>query len=54
MAAMYGVYHGPVGLKRIAADVHDATRVLARGTYVRYTHKCKAVWLCGLNETYLT
>jgi glycine dehydrogenase len=30
MAAMYGVYHGPAGLKRIAAQVHGLARELAR------------------------
>ena len=28
MSAMYAVYHGPVGLRRIAAKVHAETRVL--------------------------
>jgi glycine dehydrogenase len=31
MAAMYAVYHGPGGLKRIAEYVHKLTRVLAEG-----------------------
>ncbi len=31
MATMYAVYHGPEGLRRIAARVHAATRVLERG-----------------------
>ena len=31
MAGMYGVYHGPRGLKRIAQRVHGATVLLARG-----------------------
>ncbi|RMH54554.1 MAG: glycine dehydrogenase (aminomethyl-transferring) [Bacteroidetes bacterium] len=31
MAAMYAVYHGPDGLRRIATHVHDATKVLAEG-----------------------
>jgi glycine dehydrogenase len=31
MAGMYAVYHGPVGLKRIATRVHDLTRTLAEG-----------------------
>jgi glycine dehydrogenase len=30
MAAMYGVYHGPAGLRRIAQRVHVAAGVLAR------------------------
>src|SRR4030095_7301634 len=30
MAAMYGVYHGPDGLKSIAERVHELTRVLER------------------------
>ncbi|MEM9459632.1 MAG: aminomethyl-transferring glycine dehydrogenase [Myxococcota bacterium] len=30
MASMYGVYHGPQGLRRIAQRVHVAARVLAR------------------------
>lgn len=29
MAAMYAVYHGPVGLRKIAGKVHSLTRVLA-------------------------
>jgi glycine dehydrogenase len=31
MAGMYGVYHGPEGLRRIAGRVHGMTRVLAAG-----------------------
>ena len=31
MASMYGVYHGPDGLKTIAGRVHGATRSLAAG-----------------------
>ncbi len=31
MAGMYAVYHGPEGLKRIAARIHDLTKVLAAG-----------------------
>jgi glycine cleavage system P protein (glycine dehydrogenase) len=31
MASMYAVYHGPEGLKRIAARVHRLTAVLAQG-----------------------
>ena len=31
MAGMYGVYHGPEGLKAIAGRVHGLTKVLARG-----------------------
>lgn len=31
MSAMFAVYHGPVGLKRIAAHVHSAALLLARG-----------------------
>ncbi|KAG7166820.1 Glycine dehydrogenase (decarboxylating)-like [Homarus americanus] len=31
MSAMYGVYHGPEGLKNIANRIHNATVVLARG-----------------------
>ncbi len=31
MAGMYGVYHGPEGLKAIAQRVHDLTRTLAAG-----------------------
>jgi glycine dehydrogenase len=30
MAAMYGVYHGPDGLKAIAGRVHELTRILER------------------------
>ncbi|HKC56086.1 MAG TPA: hypothetical protein VKC35_08160, partial [Vicinamibacterales bacterium] len=30
MAAMYGVYHGPEGLKAIAGRVHELTRILDR------------------------
>ena len=30
MAAMYGVYHGPEGLKAIAGRVHELTRILER------------------------
>ncbi|CAG8696799.1 4219_t:CDS:2, partial [Acaulospora morrowiae] len=29
MAAMYGVYHGPEGVKAIAGRVHDLTKILA-------------------------
>jgi len=31
MASMYGVYHGPAGIRRIAGRVHELTRVLAAG-----------------------
>ena len=31
MAGMYGVYHGPDGLKRIATRIHNMTKVLAKG-----------------------
>ncbi len=31
MAAMYAVYHGPGGIRRIAERVHEFTRILARG-----------------------
>ncbi len=31
MAAAYGVYHGPNGLRRIAGRVHGLTRLLAQG-----------------------
>jgi glycine dehydrogenase len=31
MAAMYAVYHGPEGLRRIAGRVHRLTRILAAG-----------------------
>jgi glycine dehydrogenase len=31
MASMYAVYHGPVGLRKIARRVHDLARVLAEG-----------------------
>ncbi|TGO06541.1 aminomethyl-transferring glycine dehydrogenase [Serinibacter arcticus] len=30
MASMYAVYHGPVGLRRIAAEVHSTADLLAR------------------------
>jgi glycine dehydrogenase len=31
IAAMYGVYHGPKGLKAIAARIHMLTRLISRG-----------------------
>lgn len=31
MSAMYAVYHGPVGLRRIALRIHEMTRLLVRG-----------------------
>lgn len=31
MSAMYGVYHGPHGLKAIANRIHNAAVVLKRG-----------------------
>jgi len=31
MASMYAVYHGPVGLKKIAGRIHGLTQVLERG-----------------------
>ncbi|BAC88187.1 aminomethyl-transferring glycine dehydrogenase [Gloeobacter violaceus] len=37
MAGMYAVYHGPVGLRRIAARIHRLTRTLAAGL-VRLGH----------------
>lgn len=43
MAGMYAVYHGPEGLRAIAARVHNAARVLAEGLQrlgytLRHTH----------------
>jgi glycine dehydrogenase len=37
MAGMYGVYHGPEGLRRIAQRIHNQTTVLAKGL-VRLGH----------------
>ncbi|KRZ12721.1 Glycine dehydrogenase [decarboxylating], mitochondrial [Trichinella zimbabwensis] len=31
LSAMYAIHHGPVGLKRVAKKVHDATLVVAEG-----------------------
>jgi glycine dehydrogenase len=31
MASMYGVYHGPEGLKRIAEHIHNLTQITAEG-----------------------
>jgi glycine dehydrogenase len=31
MASMYGVYHGPAGLRRIAERIHESARILAAG-----------------------
>src|SRR3954462_4153491 len=31
MASMYAVYHGPAGLREIAARTHDRARVVAAG-----------------------
>lgn len=31
MAAMYGLYHGPQGLRHIAERTHKATLILAEG-----------------------
>lgn len=44
MAGMYGVYHGPDGLKKIAARVHGLAKVLDRGL--------KKLGFEQLNETY--
>lgn len=42
MAAMYAVYHGPEGLRRIAGKVHGLTRVLAEAlTQLGFTIKNK-------------
>ena len=42
MAGMYGVYHGPKGLKAIALDIHQNTMLLAEGLkqlgFVQKTH----------------
>ena len=35
MAAMYAVYHGPEGLRRIAGRVHRLTRIMAAGLAAR-------------------
>ncbi len=35
VAGMYGVYHGPDGIRAIAQRVHDATRALASGLRAR-------------------
>ena len=44
MAAMYAVYHGPEGLRRIAGKVHSLTRVLA--------HALESLGFTVLNKTY--
>ncbi len=31
MASMYGVYHGPAGVRRIAQKIHESARILAAG-----------------------
>lgn len=31
MAAMYSIYHGPEGLKKIAQRIHNSTLILAKG-----------------------
>jgi glycine dehydrogenase len=41
MASFYGLYHGPVGLRRIAFRVHRLTQLLADGL-VRLGYKLKA------------
>ncbi len=35
MAAMYAMYHGPSGLKRIAENVHRAAVLLSKSKVVR-------------------
>ncbi|MDD8019055.1 MAG: aminomethyl-transferring glycine dehydrogenase [Bacteroidota bacterium] len=44
MASMYGVYHGPNGLKKIASRIHGLAQVIDRGM--------KKLELRQLNETY--
>ncbi len=44
MASMYGVYHGPEGLKKIARRVHGLAKVLDKGL--------KKLEFAQLNETY--
>ena len=34
MAAMFGVYHGPKGLKHIAERTHNAALILAEGRWI--------------------
>ena len=31
MAGMYGVYHGPEGIKGIASEIHNLTSILSEG-----------------------
>ncbi|HUH87749.1 MAG TPA: aminomethyl-transferring glycine dehydrogenase [Pusillimonas sp.] len=40
MAAMYAVYHGPDGIKRIAQRVHDLTRTLSSGLHKMGWERC--------------
>ena len=42
MAAMYGVYHGPEGLKAIAGRVHQLTRILERELTALGVHQSNA------------
>ena len=47
MAALYGIYHGPEGLKRIAMRVHRCAVVLAEGVWVcAHACKCASVYMC--------
>lgn len=41
MAAMYAVYHGPVGLQNIAARVHNAAILVARGKQISTINQSK-------------
>lgn len=35
MSAMYAVYHGPKGLKRIATKIHNATLLIRQGNILK-------------------
>jgi glycine dehydrogenase len=46
MASMYGVYHGPRGLKNIASRIHLMTKATA-DTLIRYIY----IYISDTNNT---
>jgi len=51
MSAMYAVYHGPAGLKNIALNVHNKTKLLSAGKSEKKTGPFTIYFLFELGKT---
>ena len=45
MSALYAVYHGPEGLKRIAKRVHHCAMILSEGRYTTVVHLALSLYV---------